>query len=242
MSDEINLQQLRNENPDEKIVVHKGILDGKYEVQITYVGEFERTAVIIWKPGEPKELVRMDRLVVKFEDVELVTDAEVLAKKMKGQKGGIGRWKANRRKINAEGAAAKRRKLKLSETRDMVRKRRKCDSCGAPSTYKLAQHHHVFGRGNKIPQEFADSPELGACLHKPCHDYVQTHPNSEEDIKLKWKAINRFAYRYRLDWTPYRDAGWTPLQTISDLIRVVQGEEATLGRESYNPDTDTNVA
>lgn len=204
------------------------------------VGDNERTVVIIREPGSPRELVRMDRIVVRFEDVQLIEDAETRKAEEKSLKGGIGRARA--RGISPEGEAAKRRKMKWNQTRDVVKKRRKCEICGSPVDYKNADPAHIFGRSNQIPRELADTPELVACACRPCHRYVDTHPSSEETTKLKWKGVRRFAYKHKLEWEPYRDRGWTPLQAINDLIRITRGEESVLLHEGYSGDTDSNVA
>lgn len=237
MNEEINLQQLRNENQDEKIFVHRGVLDGIYNVEIIMsTGENERTAVIVRRPGEPKELVQMSRLVVKFSDVTLEKNEALARKRESNFRGAV------RRRLSPEGAAAKRRKLDWNATRDTVRKRRKCEVCGSPIDYKNADPAHIFGRGNQIPREIADTPELVACACRPCHTYVDTHPESEQTIKLKWKGVRRFAYKNKLEWTPYRDRGWTPLQAINDLIRITKGEQSVLELERYNDDTDQQIA
>lgn len=116
------------------------------------------------------------------------------------------------------------RRVASARTKQIVMEREQ-GFCEAGCGHAAADPHHLFGRDNQIAWKWGNRPELVAALCRPCHDYLQTHPQHPTHINLQWLGVERLAFHFRRPWGIYLETGWTPLQATRELIRLQEGQE-----------------
>lgn len=214
------LAEVRKEKPGCDFttpIIGAELLDGT-PVQVTAV--LERTCVVV-EEGEPKQLVRLDRVRVPDEVASKAWEhpwaAQMREAAAKGRR---------QTRLRSKGKGAKGREAAWKETVEAVMKRDgKCQDC---QRRPAVDPHHCFLRGKsaQISGKYADHETLVCGLCRECHDFVQTHPKDDRTIALQWEALIRFAMEFQLSLSGFMDEGYTPLETIRTFIRQLEAQEA----------------
>jgi hypothetical protein len=99
----------------------------------------------------------------------------------------------------------------------------RCDVGGESTRDLRIDHHHIFGT-SWLGLPWSDSSEAGAAVCREHHDFVQTHPASEEQAALELTACGRLMARLRAEGGSLRWDGQvrTNRRAALDLVRELE--------------------